>query len=162
MRSRQQHNPKLNKLLVSNKLDLTLCQVSCLEYDHCKTQYPYDKRTGEEMTTRVILQTEQTVSVSSEAVLLDSKAQEIEQAIADFNEAKKLIKELEAQKAAAEKVLREALGSASVGLVNGVERIKISTRTRKDINKDDLKEAYPEAYQLCLKESTYTVLTATS
>lgn len=114
------------------------------------------------MTTKVIIQTEQTLTVSSEAVLLDSKVQEIEQAIADFNEAKKLIKELEAQKSAAEKVLREAMGTATVGLVNGVERVKISSRTRKDINKDDLKSAFPEAYELCLKESSYTVVTAVS
>lgn len=114
------------------------------------------------MATRVVLKTEATVSVDTEAVILDKVSAEVEQAIADFNEAKKLIKELEAQKASAEAVLRNAMGEAKVGLIAGVERVKISERTRKDIVKDDLKVAFPEAYEACLKESTYTVVTAVS
>lgn len=114
------------------------------------------------MATKVTLTTEAEVSVNVEAVLLDAEAREIEQAIADFNEAKTLIKELEAQKAKAEAVLREKMGTAKVGLIGGVERVKISSRTRKDINKDDLKSAFPEAYELCLKETTYTIVTAVS
>lgn len=115
-----------------------------------------------QMTKSVIVKTEQTVSVETPAVLLDSNAAEVESLIADFNEAKALIKQLDAQKAAAEARLRELLGSATVGLIGGVERVKIATRTRKDIDKDDLKSVFPEAYELCLKESTYTFVTAVS
>ncbi len=86
----------------------------------------------------------------------------IESAIARFNEAKDTIKVLELQKKQAEEEIRELMGSAEIGTVNGVERVKISTRTRSDINKDDLKAVFPEAYELCLKSSTYTVVTAVS
>lgn len=112
--------------------------------------------------TKAVIVTEAVVASEVPAVLLDKNANEVEQAIADFNEAKRVIKLMEEQKKAAEAQLRSLMGDAEVGLLNGVERIKIATRTRNDINKDDLKSVYPEAYELCLKETTYTVLTAVS
>lgn len=87
---------------------------------------------------------------------------DIELHIARFNDAKEAIKVLEQQKKEAEEAIRALMGDAVAGTVGGVERVKISSRTRTDINKDDLKEAYPEAYELCLKETTYTVVTAVS
>ena len=122
---------------------------------------PNDERTGGHMTKAVIVR-EAKVASETPAVLLDKNAQEVEQAIADFNDAKRIIKQMEEQKKTAEAKLRELMGEAEVGLVNGVERIKIASRTRQDINKEDLKNVYPEAYELCLKETTYTVLTAVS
>ena len=109
---------------------------------------------------KVIIKNEATVAVETDAVILDNT--DVEQAIADFNEAKKLIKELEAQKAAAEARLRELLGSASVGLVAGVERVKISERTRTNINTELLKLTNPEAFAQCSETKTYTVVTAVS
>jgi hypothetical protein len=114
------------------------------------------------MTKAVILQTEQTVSVETPAVLLDVHAGEVETLIAEFNEAKVLIKQLEEQKANAEARLRELLGSAELGLIAGVERLKISSRTRTDLDRETLKVAFPEAFDACSKSKTYTVLTAVS
>lgn len=112
------------------------------------------------MTKQVIVKNETTVSTQQEAVLLDgTNAAEL---IEKFNEAKSVIKEMEAQKAAAEAALRDLLGEATIGLIAGVERVKVQYRERKDIDKDDLKSAFPEAYELCLKKSSYTFLTATS
>jgi predicted phage-related endonuclease len=113
------------------------------------------------MTKAVILKEAKVVS-ETPAVLLDKQAQEVELLIADFNEAKRVMKQMEAQKSAAEAKLRELMCEAQVGLINGVERIKIASRTRQDINKEDLKNVFPEAYELCLKETTYTVVTAVS
>lgn len=110
------------------------------------------------MTNQVITQTTKTVVEQSTQIVELPIA--LETAIAEFNAAKEAIKVLEAQKKAAEAVLREALGEATIGTIGGVERVKISSRTRQDINKDDLKSAFPEAYELCLKESSYTVVTA--
>lgn len=124
--------------------------------------HPNDERTGESMTKQVILKEAKVVASEVPAVLLDANAQELEQAIADFNEAKRIMKQMEEQKKSAEAKLRELMGEAQVGLLNGVERVKIATRTRQDINKDDLKSAYPEAYELCLKETSYTIVTAVS
>lgn len=112
------------------------------------------------MSKELIIKTETTVSSKVKAAMLDNT--NADALIAQFNEAKAAIKQLEAQKAEAEKALRELMGSAEVGLIAGVERVKIATRNRKDINKEDLMSAFPEAYELCLKESSYTVLTATS
>lgn len=123
---------------------------------------PNDERTGENMTKAVIVKEAKVVASEIPAVLLDKNAQEVEQAIADFNEAKRVMKQMEELKKSAEAKLRELMGDAEVGLLNGVERVKIATRTRQDINKDDLKTVYPEAYELCLKETTYTVVTAVS
>ena len=109
---------------------------------------------------QVIIKNEATVSVEANAALLDGT--DIEQAIADFNEAKALIKELEAQKAAAEARIRELMGSAQIGLVAGVERVKIAERKRTNINTETLKEAFPEAYEKCAESKTYTVVTAVS
>lgn len=114
------------------------------------------------MTKAVILQTEQTVSVETPAVLLDAHAGEVETLIAEFNEAKTLIKQLEEQKVAAEARLRELLGDAQVGLVAGVERLKINTRSRTDLDTKNLKVAFPEAYASCSRTKTYDFLTAVS
>ena len=114
------------------------------------------------MTKAVIVKEAKVVASEVPAVLLDKNAQEVEQAIADFNEAKRVMKQMEELKKSAEAKLRELMGDAEVGLLNGVERVKIATRTRQDINKEDLKTVYPEAYELCLKETTYTVVTAVS
>ncbi len=114
------------------------------------------------MTKSVILQTEQNVSVETPAILLDTHASEVESLIADFNEAKVLIKKLEEQKSEAEARLRELLGSATVGLVAGVERVKISSRTRTDIDTKLLKVAFPEAHASCSRTKTYDFLTAVS
>lgn len=114
------------------------------------------------MTKLVTIHTEQTVSVQTPAILLDSHAAEVESLIADFNSTKALIKELEAQKAAAEARLRELMGTATTGLVAGVERVKIASRTRTDIDREVLKVAFPEAFATCSTSKTYTVLTAVS
>jgi len=112
------------------------------------------------MSKSLIIKTETEVTTEVTAVTLDNtKAEEL---IAQFNEAKSAIKKLEEQKASAEKALRELMGSAEVGLIAGVERVKIATRVRGDINREQLKTAFPEAYETCLQEKSYTVVTAVS
>ena len=98
---------------------------------------------------------EQTVPV----VELDKS---LEEAIARFNDAKDAIKVLEQQKKEAEEVLREAMGDALVGLIDGVKRVEIKPRSRETLNTADLKEVFPEAYELCRGETFYTILTAVS
>lgn len=109
------------------------------------------------MTTQVT--TTKTV-VEATTTVANLNGTDIELHITRFNEAKEAIKVLEQQKKEAEAAIRELMDSAELGTVNGVERVKIATRTRQDINKDDLKAVFPEAYELCLKSSTYTVVTA--
>lgn len=107
-----------------------------------------------------LVKVETTVSIQQATAALDNtNAAEL---IAQFNDAKAAIKALTEQKEAAEVALRALMGDAEVGTIAGVERIKIATRVRSDINRDDLKTAFPEAYELCLQEKPYTVLTAVS
>ena len=114
------------------------------------------------MTKAVIVKEAKVVASEVPAVLLDKHAKEVEEAIADFNEAKRVMKQMEELKKSAEAKLRELMGDAEVGLLNGVERITIKAVSRKDINQKDLQEVFPEAYELCVKETTYTVLRAVS
>lgn len=120
------------------------------------------RKVKNKMSKQIILKEEAVVSVTTDAVLLDDVASKVEEAIANFNEAKRLIKELEAQKAEAEALLREFMGDAEVGLIAGVERVKIATRTRNNINTEVLKTAFPEAFEQASEAKTYTVVTAVS
>lgn len=82
-----------------------------------------------------------------------------EDLIKRFNDAKSAIKTLQAEKERVEKELRELLGDAVSGNINGVERVKISHRNMSKIDREALQAAWPEAYEATLVESSYTVLT---
>lgn len=108
------------------------------------------------MTTTTV--TETRVEVSTEAANLDKKVAEA--LIVEFNGVKAAIKALEAKKAEVEASLRGMLGNAEVGLIDGVERVRIAHRNLSKIDREMLKTAFPEAYQATLVESPYTVLQA--
>ena len=96
-----------------------------------------------------------TVSRTEEAVELDPS---IEALLVEFNEAKSAMKTLEAKKQAAEKAIREALGGSDVGLINGVERVRVQHRNMTKVDRELLKTAFPEAHDATLVVSAYTVL----
>jgi hypothetical protein len=103
--------------------------------------------------TKVITKTE---IVKEEGVtLLDPT---IESTIAEYNAVKVALKELEATKAAAEKAIRDALAGNNVGMINGVERVRVSHRNRSNIDRELLKTAFPEAYEATITETQYSVL----
>ncbi len=104
------------------------------------------------VTTSTTLTTEKVV-----AVLDEVRGEEL---IREFNEAKAGIKLLEAAKAKAELEIREMLGEAQAGSINGVERITISTRNMSKVDRELLKTAFPEAYTATLVETNYTVVLA--
>lgn len=99
-----------------------------------------------------------TVTTITDAVQLDRAAAEA--LIVKFNEAKAAIKLFEADKAEAEAAIRALLGGATVGLIDGVERIRVQHRNLSKIDREALKTAFPEAYAAVLTESAYTVLQA--
>ena len=82
----------------------------------------------------------------------------IEATIVEFNAMKAAIKALEAKKQAAEAAIREALAGSDVGLINGVERVRVQHRNLSKIDRELLKTAFPEAHEAALVESSYTVL----
>lgn len=80
---------------------------------------------------------------------------EVRQAIADFAEAANAEKEAKARKAAAEKVLRSAIGVAEFANVGGVPAFKIEHRNRIDLNREVLRSAFPEAFEAASYENPY-------
>lgn len=80
--------------------------------------------------------------------------------IARFTAAKAAIKVLEGQKAEAEAALRAMLGDSTVGVVNGVERVRIQFRNNSKIDRKALEAGWPEAFAATLVQSSYTVLDA--
>jgi hypothetical protein len=84
----------------------------------------------------------------------------MEAKIVEFNAMKAAIKTLEAQKAAAEAVIREALAGSNVGRINGVERVRVQHRNMTKVDRELLKTAFPEAHEATMVVSSYTVLQA--
>ena len=97
----------------------------------------------------------QIVTTSTTAVELDAQAQK---ALADFAMVKATIKALEEQKDQAEAILREALGNAEAGMVNGKVAVKVAQRVRKGTNAKQLAEKFPEAYEATLTTTEYSFL----
>jgi predicted phage-related endonuclease len=97
----------------------------------------------------------QIVTTSTTAVELNAKAQK---ALADFSMAKATIKALEAQKDEAEAILREVLGNAEAGMVNGKVAVKVAQRVRKGTDAKVLAEKFPEAYEATLTSTAYSFL----
>lgn len=106
------------------------------------------------MTTTITTTT--VVSTTTTVADLGADAEEI---IVKFNEAKRLMKAAEAAKKEAEALLRERMGDALVGQINGVDRVKISERATTTVDRDTLKSAFPEAYEVCVGTTAYTILT---
>lgn len=97
----------------------------------------------------------QVISTTTTAVELSTEAQK---ALADFAMAKATIKALEEQKDKAEAILREALGNAENGMVNGKVAVKVAHRTRKGTDSKSLAEKFPEAYEATLTQTEYSFL----
>jgi predicted phage-related endonuclease len=79
-------------------------------------------------------------------------------ALDTFIQAKKAKKEAEEALRGAEKALREALGEAITGNVNGVPAVKVIASKNSHINKEALETEYPEIYAQTLVTSPYTYL----
>lgn len=78
--------------------------------------------------------------------------------IARYNELKALLKELEGEKAKIDADLRAKLGDAVVGMINGVERVRVVSRVTSKIDRDLLKTGFPEAFEATYVQTPYTIL----
>lgn len=108
--------------------------------------------------TLVTVTTETEIVVKKVAVNLNKAA--ATKLIKQLNDARSGKAALEASENEAKAALRALLGDALVGLIDGVERVVVSPRSRTDVDTKKLKEAFPEAYQASKKVTTYEVLTA--
>lgn len=96
------------------------------------------------------------VAIDTKSIALDGT--NILELVASLNDTKNALKALEAQEKAVRAEILELMGSAEEATVAGIVQVELKEQTRTDINRQDLKEAFPEAYELCLKETTYKVL----
>lgn len=79
-------------------------------------------------------------------------------ALANFNKAKAAEAKAKALKAQAEETLREALGEAIHGTMDGVVVVKVVAGTNSHFDRKALLENYPEAYHATYQETPYTYL----
>jgi predicted phage-related endonuclease len=80
--------------------------------------------------------------------------------IKEYAKHKEDIKVLEAKKKAAEEIIRQLLGDAKIGFINGVKRVELKDRTLTKVDRKALQAAFPEAYEATLRTTDYTVLDA--
>lgn len=100
-----------------------------------------------------------TVTTTKTTIALDN-VKEADAAIKRFAEVKEIIKALTDEQKMLDATIRDLMGDATVATIDGVVRAEIKARTRKGVNTDDLREVFPEAYELCMKETPYTILLA--
>lgn len=79
-------------------------------------------------------------------------------ALANFNKAKQAEAKAKELKAIAEAQLREALGNAVEGSIDGLTVIKVVSGTNSHFDRKALLENYPEAFEATYKETPYTYL----
>lgn len=75
--------------------------------------------------------------------------------LAEYADAERREKDAGQEKEAAKNKLKNLMGNAEAGLVNGVPRVTWTNVATKRLNTDRLKELHPEIYQQYLTESRY-------
>lgn len=101
--------------------------------------------------------TSTTTTIDRESIALDALTAD---AIAEWVEVKDMIKALEERKKALDSHIKEMLGDAEVGTIDGKVRIEVSHRQRTTNDSKLLAEGYPEAYEATKRTTSYTVLIA--
>lgn len=76
----------------------------------------------------------------------------------EFNSIKETIKTLKLAQAEIDSQLREVLGDAQVGTIEGVERLRLVTRGRTGTDMEMLKNLYTEAWLATQTSSSYDFL----
>jgi predicted phage-related endonuclease len=97
----------------------------------------------------------QEVKFERDAVVLNADAQAI---INEFIATRDMLNALEKTKKELEAQIKEVLGDAEVGVVEGEIRIEQSKRSRSGIDSKKLALAFPEAHEACATTTNYVVL----
>lgn len=82
----------------------------------------------------------------------------VAQAIKDFEEAKASAKAAKTAQEAAEAIIREALGTATIGTYRGVNVVKVVGSSNSRVDSKLLAVAFPEAYAATWVSTPYTYL----
>lgn len=114
-----------------------------------------ERQVTEMATAKVISKVVTEVAMERQAVTLDKDTQAV---ITEFVATRDMLTSLEKTKKALEAKIREALGEAEAGIVDGVVRIEVSQRKRTGVDTKALAEAFPEAYEATQTLTEYSVL----
>jgi hypothetical protein len=79
-------------------------------------------------------------------------------ALSAFNKAKEAEAKAKALKSKAEAIIREALGEAKAGTVEGVVAVKVISSSNTHFDRELMLSAYKEAYDATLKTTEYDYL----
>ena len=96
-----------------------------------------------------------TATKSPEVVELSPKARK---ALLAFSKAKAAETKAKEAKAKAEAILREALGEATKGTLDGVAVLSVVSSKNTSFDRELMKSLYPEAYEATLRETAYTYI----
>jgi predicted phage-related endonuclease len=107
------------------------------------------------ITTSTTSITASTAAITRTTVELDAEAQA---RINRFVEVRDLINALDKEKKALDALIKEALGDAEAGTVNGKVRVTKSERERESVDIPTLKDVAPEIAEMVLRVTPYTVL----
>jgi hypothetical protein len=111
-----------------------------------------EKIRGSQMANTVVaVKSNKTV----EGVELSAKAIK---ALTTFNKAKAAEAKAKALKSKAEAILREALGEAKAGVVEGVVAVRVVNGANTHFDRELMKSLFPEAYEATLKTTEYDYL----
>ena len=79
--------------------------------------------------------------------------------LAELTAARELAKRAKAAIDAITAEVKQMAGDATIGVIDGKPAVQLAQRSRRDIDKALLLEAYPEAFEACNKSSTYRTVT---
>jgi predicted phage-related endonuclease len=106
---------------------------------------------------KVVSKVVQEVQTEQTAVVLSKDDLAI---VNEFFETRTMVNQLSKTQKELEALVKEILGDAEVGVVNGKVRIERETRSKNYLDPKKLKSAFPEAFDTCSEDRPYVVLVA--
>jgi hypothetical protein len=90
----------------------------------------------------------------------DAEGAEFVKMVEDYNAAKALAKEMKAEQARLEALIRGVMGNADTAYVEGNVRASIVVRNRTNVNKEYMESEFPGVLEACTMNTIFTVLNA--
>lgn len=106
---------------------------------------------------KVVSKVVQEVQTEQTAVILSKENLAI---VNEFFETRTMVNQLSKTQKELEALVKEILGDAEVGVVDGKVRIERETRSKNYLDPKKLKSAFPEAFDTCSEDRPYVVLVA--
>lgn len=101
-----------------------------------------------------------TNTIVSSVNFQDTEGAEFVKLVNDYNAAKTLAKEMKAEQARLEAIIRERMGNADTAYVEGTVRASIVTRNRTNLNREYMESEFPGVLEACTINTIFTVLNA--